>query len=342
VIVHGFPADVVEDVACSCTNDKRGTAALPLYAGMAGRYSAAMVQIVEVGPRDGLQNEAEVLSTDVKLALIGRLIDAGVRRIEVASFVNPARVPQMADAEAVIAALPDRADMAYIGLCLNKRGVLRAIASREGGRRGVDEAGCVVVATDSFGQRNQGQSVVEGIAENRAMLRLAAEAGLVAQVTISAAFGCPFEGRVDPARVVDIAAEMAAAGAVEIALADTIGVAVPSQVADLFGRVRDAAPDVRLRAHFHNTRGTGIANAWAALQAGVSVLDASVGGLGGCPFAPRATGNIATEDLIFLLDHSGVDSGLDLAKLIAVNHWVGDQLGRTLPSAVGKAGGFPA
>ncbi len=298
------------------------------------------VQIVEVGARDGLQNEAEVVGTADKLGMIGRLLDAGVRRIEVASFVNPARVPQMADGEAVIAALPDRKAVSYIGLCLNKRGVLRAIASREAGRRGVDEAGCVVVASDSFGQRNQGQTIVEGIAENRAMLRLAAEAGLVPQVTISAAFGCPFEGAVPPARVVDLAKHMADAGAVEIALADTIGVAVPAQVADLFGQVGEAVPGIRLRAHFHDTRGTGIANAWAAYQAGVRVLDASLGGLGGCPFAPKATGNIATEDLVFLLDRSGVASGVDLDTLIAANTWFAGVMGRALPSRVAKAGGW--
>ena len=299
-----------------------------------------MIQIVEVGPRDGLQNEADVVSTSVKLELIERLLASGIRRLEVASFVNPARVPQMADGEAVIAGLPDRPDVSYIGLCLNKRGVLRAIASREGGHRGVDEAGCVVVASDSFGQRNQGQTIVEGVRANVEMLRLAAAEGLLPQVTISAAFGCPFEGAVDPARVIDIAAEMAAAGAVEIALADTIGVAVPMQVTDLFGAVAAAAPGVRLRAHFHNTRGTGIANAWAAYQAGVHVLDASVGGLGGCPFAPKATGNIATEDLLFLLDRSGAATGVDLGAMIDVNHWFAGQLGRALPSAVGNAGGF--
>ena len=300
------------------------------------------VQIVEVGARDGLQNEAEVIGTPDKAQLIDRLLEAGVRRIEVASFVNPARVPQMADGEAVIAGLPDRNDVSYIGLCLNKRGVLRAIASREGGRRGVDEAGCVVVASDSFGQRNQGQTIVEGIAENVAMLRLAREAGLVPQVTISAAFGCPFEGAVLPAQVIEIAKAMADAGAVEIALADTIGVAVPAQVEELFGRLAAAAPGVRLRAHFHNTRGTGIANAWAAYRSGVRVLDASLGGLGGCPFAPRATGNIATEDLVFLLDHSGVASGVELDALIAVNVWFASVLGRPLPSMVAKAGGWKA
>ena len=298
------------------------------------------VQIVEVGARDGLQNEREVIGTVDKLALIGRMIDAGARRIEVASFVNPARVPQMADGEAVIAGLPDRPDVSYIGLCLNKRGVLRAIASREGGRRGVDEAGCVLVASDTFGERNQGQTIAAGIAENRAMLRLAADVGLVPQVTISAAFGCPFEGAVPPARVVALATEMADAGAVEIALADTIGVAVPAQVGDLFGAVADAAPGIRLRAHFHDTRGTGIANAWAAWQAGVRVLDASVGGLGGCPFAPKATGNIATEDLVYLLDRSGVASGVDLEAAIAANEWFAGILGRPLPSRVARAGGW--
>lgn len=299
----------------------------------------ADVQIVEVGARDGLQNEPEVVSTADKLGLISRMIDAGVRRLEVASFVNPKRVPQMADAEAVIAGLPDRRDVSYIGLCLNKRGVLRAIESREGNKRGVDEAGCVLVASDTFGQRNQGQSIVEGIAENREMLRLARENGLVAQVTISAAFGCPFEGRVLPETVVRCVEAMAEAGAEEIALADTIGVGVPAQVSDLFGRVRAAVGDgIRLRAHFHNTRGTGIANAWAAYAAGVRVLDSSLGGLGGCPFAPKATGNIATEDLLFMLDGSGVGTGVDLDAAIAVNHWFETVMGRPLPSMVARAG----
>ncbi len=299
----------------------------------------ADVQIVEVGARDGLQNEPEVVSTADKLGLITRMIDAGVRRLEVASFVNPKRVPQMADAEAVIAGLPDRRDVSYIGLCLNKRGVLRAIESREGNKRGVDEAGCVLVASDTFGQRNQGQSIVEGIAENREMLRLARENGLVAQVTISAAFGCPFEGRVLPETVVRCVEAMAEAGAEEIALADTIGVGVPAQVSDLFGRVRAAVGDgIRLRAHFHNTRGTGIANAWAAYAAGVRVLDSSLGGLGGCPFAPKATGNIATEDLLFMLGGSGVATGVDLDAAIAVNHWFETVMGRPLPSMVARAG----
>lgn len=299
----------------------------------------ADVTIVEVGARDGLQNEPEIVSTADKLGLITRMIDAGVRRLEVASFVNPKRVPQMADAEAVIAGLPDRRDVSYIGLCLNKRGVLRAIESREGNKRGVDEAGCVLVASNTFGERNQGQTIDQGIVENREMLRLARENGLVAQVTISAAFGCPFEGYVPPETVVRCAEAMAEAGAEEIALADTIGVGVPAQVTDLFGRVRAAVGDsVRLRAHFHNTRGTGIANAWAAYAAGVNVLDSSLGGLGGCPFAPKATGNISTEDLLFMLDGSGVSTGVDLAAAIATNHWFETVMGKVLPSMVAKAG----
>ncbi|BBE36045.1 hydroxymethylglutaryl-CoA lyase [Sphingosinicella microcystinivorans] len=302
----------------------------------------ADVTIVEVGARDGLQNEPEIVSTADKLGLITRMIDAGVRRVEVASFVNPKRVPQMADAEAVIAGLPDRRDVSYIGLCLNKRGVLRAIESREGNKRGVDEAGCVLVASNTFGERNQGQTIDQGIAENREMLRLARENGLVAQVTISAAFGCPFEGYVPPETVVRCVEAMAEAGAEEIALADTIGVGVPAQVTDLFGRVRAAVGDgIRLRAHFHNTRGTGIANAWAAYAAGVNVLDSSLGGLGGCPFAPKAAGNISTEELLFMLDASGVSTGLDLAAAIATNHWFATVMGRTLPSMVAKAGPRP-
>src|SRR3989344_8391340 len=242
------------------------------------------IQIVEVGPRDGLQNEPDIVSTADKLEMIGRMIDAGARRLEVASLVHPQRVPQMADAEAVIAGLPDRKDVSYIGLTLNKRGVLRALATKEGGRRGVDEIGCVIVATDTFGQKNQGQTVAEGIAEASEMIRFAKENGLIAQVTISAAFGCPFEGDVPAQRIVDIARAVLEAGPSEIALADTIGVGVPAQVTDLYGRLREFVPaDIPLRAHFHNTRGTGIANAWAAIQAGVSLSGCPRGSLTGRP-----------------------------------------------------------
>ncbi|MBV7255811.1 hydroxymethylglutaryl-CoA lyase [Pacificimonas sp. WHA3] len=296
------------------------------------------IDIVEVGARDGLQNEPEVIGTADKVALITRMMDAGIRRVEVASFVHPERVPQMADAEAVIEALPDRADVSYIGLCLNKRGVMRGIASRDGNKRGIDEAGCVIVASDTFGQRNQGQSIEDGIRENREMIRLAKDNGLKAQVTISAAFGCPFEGDVPMETVVRLASEMAEAGAEEIALADTIGAGVPAQVTQLVGMVRDAVGDMPLRVHFHDTRGMGIANAWAAYQAGVTTLDSSLGGLGGCPFAPNATGNIATEDLAYLMQTSGIETGLDLAAAIKVNHWFKDVIGKDLPSVVSRAG----
>ena len=295
------------------------------------------VEIVEVGPRDGLQNEKETISTADKLGLINRMIGAGVKRIEVASFVHPKRVPQMADAEDVIAGLPDRDDISYIGLCLNKRGVLRGLATREGNKRGIDEAGCVVVASNTFGEKNQGQTIEQGIKENREMIRFAKAEGLKAQVTISAAFGCPFEGKVEPETVLHIAQAMAEEDPLEIALADTIGVGVPAQVEDLFGKLRETLPgDIGMRAHFHDTRNTGIANAWAAYQAGVQTLDSSLGGLGGCPFAPNATGNIATEDLVNLLDRSNVGHGLDLDKAIATNHWFEEVMGRPLPSLVAR------
>lgn len=312
-----------------------------LYKAKGHLYTKPMTQridIVEVGPRDGLQNEPEIVTTEDKVTMIGRLIDAGARRLEVASFVHPAKVPQMADAEAVIARLPDRPDVRYIGLTLNKRGALRAAATREGGRRGVDEIGCVIVASDTFGQRNQGQTIAEGVEETRGMIRFAKAEGLIAQVTVSAAFGCPFEGAVPMQRVIDIAAAIAEEEPAEIALADTIGVGVPCEVEELFGRLREAVPGhIPLRAHFHNTRGTGIANAWAAIRAGVTTLDASLGGLGGCPFAPRAAGNIATEDLVYLAERSGVAHGMDLGQLVAANQWMGGVLGKPLPSLVARA-----
>jgi hydroxymethylglutaryl-CoA lyase len=299
------------------------------------------LQMVEVSPRDGLQNESTLVSTADKIALIERMIEAGARRLEVGSFVNPKRVPQMADTPAVVAALPDRVDVSYIGLCLNRKGVERAAQSRAGNKRGVDEAGCVTVASDAFGRANQGQSSAESVAENRTMLALAKAEALVPQVTIAVAFGCPFERTVPPARVIDIAQRLAEAGPVEIAVADTIGVAVPGQVSDLVGRLRDLLPDeIRLRAHFHDTRATGIANAWAAWQAGADILDSSLGGLGGCPFAPGATGNIATEDLVYLFERSGVATGIDLDRAIAVNTWFAGVMGKALPSSVGRAGGF--
>ena len=269
------------------------------------------------------------------------MLDAGVKRIEVASFVHPKRVPQMADAEAVIAGLPDRKDVSYIGLCLNKRGVLRAIETRADGARGVDEAGCVLVLTDTFGQKNQGQSVAEGLRENKEMIALARSEGLVPQITLSAAFGCPFEGEVDPDHVVDIARRVAEAEPAEIAFADTIGVAVPGQVSDLLGRVREAVPHIPLRVHFHNTRNTGLANVWAAIEAGVTRIDASVAGMGGCPFAPAATGNVPTEDVLYLLHRAGWTSGIDLPQVNETAKWLTGVMGRPLPGMVSRAGVFP-
>ena len=300
--------------------------------------SQPSIELVEVGPRDGLQNEPDIVSTADKLALINRMISYGARRLEVASFVHPVRVPQMADAEDVIAGLPDRDDVTYIGLTLNKRGVMRGLATKDGGKRGIDQAGCVLVASDTFGQKNQGQTIAEGIAENRAMIRFAKAEGLSAQVTISAAFGCPFEGEVKPETVLAIAEEMAAEDPVEIALADTIGVGVPAQVEDLFGKLGDLLGGrIPMRCHFHDTRGTGIANSWAAYKSGVRAFDASLGGLGGCPFAPNATGNIATEDLIYMMERSGIDTGIDLDVVIQTNRGFAQVLGRELPSRVARA-----
>lgn len=305
---------------------------------MSGAKSSETIELVEVGPRDGLQNEPDIIATETKLALIDRMVGYGARRLEVASFVHPARVPQMADAEAVIAGLPDRADCTYVGLVLNKRGVLRALATREDGARGVGQIGCVVVASDTFGQKNQGQTIAQGVAETREMLRFARAEGIRAQVTISAAFGCPFEGEVKHATVLAIAEEIASESPEEIALADTIGVGTPQEAGELFGKLGELLTGrIPMRAHFHNTRGTGIANAWEAYKAGVRVFDASLGGLGGCPFAPRATGNIATEDLVYMMQRSGVTSGINLDAAIAANKWFAGVLGRELPSAVARA-----
>jgi hydroxymethylglutaryl-CoA lyase len=295
----------------------------------------ATIELVEVGPRDGLQSESMVVPTQTKLELIRRLVDAGLRRIEVASFVNPKRVPQMADAEAVMAGLERRPGVQYVGLVLNRKGFDRAVAA------GCTEIGMVAVASDSFGQRNQGASIEDTIRAWDEIAPLAHAANIRAQVTVSVAFGCPFEGEVPPARVVDIVRRLASAGPLEIALADTIGVAVPSQVTSLIERVREAVPSVPLRCHFHNTRNTAVANADAAVRAGVRTLDASVGGIGGCPFAPNATGNVATEDLLYMLTRQGHETGVDLERLIGVAKWLEGELGKRLPGMVSKAGAFP-
>ncbi|MCZ6617181.1 MAG: hydroxymethylglutaryl-CoA lyase, partial [Gammaproteobacteria bacterium] len=278
---------------------------------------AASVSLMEVSPRDGLQNEPELLSVDEKLTLIQRALDAGYHRIEVTSFVHPERVPQMADAESVCRGLPQRGDVTYTGLVLNRRGFDRLLATEA-----LDEAGLVVPASDTFGERNQGMNVQAGIAMAQEVLRDARRRGIRAQVTIAVAFGCPFEGEVTEHRIVEIACALAEESPVEIALADTIGVGVPSQVRDLFGVLREELGDeIPLRAHFHDTRNTGMANAYAAVEAGVETLDASIGGIGGCPFAPNATGNIASEDLVYLLDRMNITHGVDLESLIDSADW---------------------
>lgn len=294
------------------------------------------MEIIEVGPRDGLQNEQVLVSTEDKIALIERSIAAGLRRIEATSFVHPGRVPQMADAESVMAGVPRRADVSYIGLVLNRRGFDRAVAAE------VDEVNVVVVASETFSQRNQGMSIADSLQGVAGLAEDARSAGLGLSVTIAASFGCPFEGEVPEERVVDLARQVHDLGVDEIALADTIGVGVPRQVSRLAAGVAAAAPGARLRAHFHNTRNTGYANAIAALDAGITVLDASTGGIGGCPFAPDATGNIATEDLVYLLDRSGVESGVALEPLMDTARWLSGVLGETVPGQLARAGGFPA
>ncbi|WP_395103740.1 hydroxymethylglutaryl-CoA lyase [Actinomadura sp. SCN-SB] len=290
--------------------------------------------VLEVGPRDGLQNEERALSPEDRIAFITRCVEAGVRRIEAVSFVNPKRVPQMAGAEEVMAGVPRRDGVSYSGLVLNRRGLDRALEA------GVDEVNVVVVATDTFCVRNQGRTTAEMLDAWDEIAAAAADAGVPAGMTIGASFGCPFEGETPPERVAEIARRAHAAGAFEIALADTIGVGVPAQVRDLTRRVREAAPGTPLRFHFHNTRNTGYANALAAVDEGVTVLDASTGGFGGCPFAPAATGNIATEDLLYALHRSGVDTGIEMEAVAATGAWLGDLLGVPVPGLLGRAGPF--
>ncbi len=294
------------------------------------------IEIVEVGPRDGLQSEPRVMPTELKVEFVRRLLAAGLRRMEVASFVNPKRVPQMADAEAMFAALQATPQAGFIGLVLNRRGFDRAQAA------GCPEVGMAIAATESFSQRNQGCSVDEGIAAWLDIASAARSAGLRAQITISTAFGCPFEGEVSVARVVAIAHKLAAGEPTEIAVADTIGVAVPTQVTSLIGALRAELPHIEWRAHFHNTRNTGLANAYAAVEAGVRALDASCGGIGGCPFAPAATGNIPTEDLLYMLHRMGHETGVDLPALLDTSRWLQDTLDHAVPGMVVKAGLFPA
>ena len=298
--------------------------------------AAASINFVEVGPRDGLQNERTVVSTADKLELIARSIAAGARRIEVTSFVNPTRVPQMADAEAVCAGLPERAGVTYIGLVMNGRGADRAIATER-----INQLGAVAVATDKFAMANQGQTSDESVEAAKAIIAKAKDAVLTGQATIGASFGCPFEGEVSEARVVEMARRLAEAGPVEVALADTIGVADPAHVARLVAAVRAAIDPLPVRVHFHNTRGTGLANVWAAVGAGATVIDAALGGLGGCPFAPGAAGNVSSEDVVYMLERAHIATGMDLDQLIASSAWLTEVIGRKLPGMVAQAPRFP-
>ena len=293
------------------------------------------VSIIEVGPRDGLQSEPEILTTETKIEFVKRAIDAGIRRAEVTSFVHPKRVPQMADAEEVILGLPQRDDVIYIGLVLNRRGFDRARAVN------IDEIGMAVVASDTYNQRNQGVPTIESIKVWLDIAKDAKAAGIRANVMVSSAFGCPFEGEVPLSHVLDIVDQIMEGDPVELGIADSIGVAVPNQVTELIGAVKERAPAVPIRCHFHNTRNTGLANAQAALDAGVASLDASIGGIGGCPFAPAATGNIPTDDMLYMFDRSGVETGVSLEKIIETSNWLAEQLGRGVPAMLPKAGIFP-
>jgi len=291
------------------------------------------VTVVDVGPRDGLQNEPDVLAPEVRAELVDRLTGAGLTAVEAVSFVDPRRMPQMAGAEEVVAAIERVDGVVVAGLALNERGYERLAAT------GLDEVRFAFGATESFNRRNQNASVEESLAAGARIVARANEDGIVATVVISVAFGCPFEGRVDESRVLDLAERVAASGPDTILLADTIGVGVPRQVRSLVSRTAELG--IPVGGHFHDTRSTGYANALAALEVGATVLDASVGGLGGCPFAPRATGNIATEDLVYLLHGEGVDTGIDLDALISVAAWLEELLGRTLEGQVYRAGNFP-
>jgi hydroxymethylglutaryl-CoA lyase/(R)-citramalyl-CoA lyase len=295
--------------------------------------AASQVTVYDVGPRDGLQNEPEVLDVATRAELVRRLVGAGVSAVEVASFVDPRRMPQMAHAEEVVEAVGEAPEVVRAGLALNERGYERLVAT------GLDEVRFAFGVTESFNERNQGASVEESLDVAGRIVARAREDGLRSTVTLSVAFGCPFEGEVDPSRVIEVAGRIVESGPDALVLADTIGVGAPGAVRELIGRA--AALGKPIGGHFHNTRNTGYANAFAALEAGATVLDASVGGLGGCPFAPNATGNIATEDLVYALHREGVATGIDLEALVAVAAWLAETLGRQLDGQLYRAGNFP-
>lgn len=292
------------------------------------------VDIIEVSPRDGIQNEEKLLSLDTKLELIKRAVKAGAARIEVTSFVNPKRVPQMAEADEICAALPRDTGCRYIGLALNQRGFERACNAQ------LDEVNFVVVATDTFSDKNQGTDTDTSI---KMFNELAGKAPATVNVgvTIAAAFGCPFEGEVSIERFMHSVRGCMEANPFELAIADTIGVATPRDIEQRIAAIRAEFPDVPLRLHLHNTRNTGLANAWAGIQAGVAALDSSFGGVGGCPFAPAATGNIPTEDLVYMLERGGIKTGIDINAAISAADFLEDALGKPVPGMILKAGVFP-
>ena len=293
------------------------------------------ISILEVGPRDGLQSEPEILPTEVKKEFITRTIDAGIKQIEVTSFVHPKKVPQMADAEKLVESLPENNDVTYIGLIMNQRGFERARDC------GIDEVGMVIVSTDTYNMKNQNVVTQESIDNWLSIAAEAKSAGIRTSVVIACSFGCPYEGEIDPEHIASIAEQVLKGKPDVLGLADSVGVAVPSQIKKTFSLIKELAPSIPLRTHLHNTRNTGLANAAAAVEAGVSIIDASTGGIGGCPFAPRATGNIPTDDLLYMLDISGVETGVDLRQVVKTTDWLEEQLGRSVPAMVPKAGIFP-
>lgn len=293
------------------------------------------IHIVEVGPRDGLQNDPANLGVAQKLDFIARLEAAGITRMESGSFVSPKAVPKMADSLAVFAGLK-RGKAKHIALALNETGVRRAIEAK------ADEINFVLVAGEGFGRRNQGMSPQESADMLAKCAPLVHEAGLPLSATISVAFGDPYDGDVDIAVVGNLAAQAQRAGVAELALGDTIGAATPWDVRQRIDRVRKEAPDVALRMHFHDTRGAALANVFAAVEAGVDIIDASCGGIGGCPFAPGATGNVATEDVVWMLHRAGFETGIDLARMIETARWLEGVLGHRVSSALSRAGVFPA
>ncbi|MCR9080434.1 MAG: hydroxymethylglutaryl-CoA lyase [Hyphomonadaceae bacterium] len=293
------------------------------------------IDIVEVGPRDGLQNDPSDLSTDQKLEFIARLEACGVKRMESGSFVSPKAVPKMADSGEVFRGLDRTGKVRHIALALNEKGIRRAIDAQ------ADEINFVLVAGEGFGVRNQRMTPQQSADMLANCAPLVHEAGIPLSATVSVAFGDPYTGEVDPGVVANLAAQAQRAGVAEVGLGDTIGVATPWDVRTVIERVRMEAPDVYLRLHFHDTRGAGLANVAAAVEAGVDVIDASCGGIGGCPFAPAATGNVATEDVVYMLERAGFETGLDLGKLIETAKWLETALGHSVSSSLSKAGGFP-